>query len=88
MKYYIKGHGELVDEARPVPKCGKYEYTELEEVEEAAEAAAGEYDTRSGWEDCWSIVFTMVMDDGVEIDVSVERDLNPSFSGTKVKETV
>jgi hypothetical protein len=88
MKYYIKDHGGEVDDARPVPNCGKYEYTELEEVEEAAEAAAEAYHTRSGWEASWPIVFTMVMDDGVEIDVIVERDYNPVFSGTKVKETV
>ena len=88
MKYYIKDYGERVDDARTVPKCGKYEYTELEELGEAAEAAADEYHTNRGWEASWPIVFTMVMDDGVEIDVIVERDYNPVFSGTKVKETV
>jgi hypothetical protein len=81
MKYYIKSLGHRTEDARQL--TGYYEDTE-----HAAELAAEEFSESCDTETRWPVVFTMVLGTGKEIDVSVEREYNPVFRGTKVKETV
>ena len=78
MKYYIKSEGQELEDA--------VEFTHFhDEILEVAEEAAEEYHDNGGWEASWPITFTIVCDDGEEIDVDVERESVPHFTASITK---
>ncbi len=78
MKFYIKGHKAYTFD---LPNCNGDDVGDAEHI---AEYAAEYYhDAYGGSKDDWPIVFTLVYDNGQEVDVTVKREYRVIFSGTK-----
>jgi len=83
LKYYIKEYGNGPEDAQELPS-GVWN-CDTDCAEDFAEAAAAyDHDHHDGWECTWPIVYTVVYDDGTEVDLEVEREFDPIFSACEV----
>jgi hypothetical protein len=81
VKYYIKYHGQNVEDAIDVNG-----YDVDNDYYLAAVVAAEDFWTKGGWECTWPITFTIIIGDA-EKDVEVEMEMIPNFSALAGKET-
>ena len=80
MRYYIKDHGQTAEDA--------YKFdSPFDSPKWDATYAAEDFHNRHDGCDCeWPITFTIVGDDGHEVDVTVDREYEPTFHAIGVKQ--
>ena len=78
-RYWIPGFHESADEARPLNLVRDHGPAAV-----AEEAAEHHYNRHDGWEDDWPITFAVLMPDGTEHRVTVDRIMSPHFYATVV----
>lgn len=82
IRYYTPAHGQSPEDAYKLPAQW------CDDPSDAAEEAADDYHrNHDGWECTWPVLFVIVMPDGSEHRFSVQRDVEPVFTASKVKES-
>lgn len=83
--YLLPEYGESIDDDGLYPV--EFKHPDSWSAEDAAcEAASDFHSNRDGWESSWPIQFAMYYDGELKAVVEVEREWEPTFCGSIVKE--